>query len=342
MTDTRDALRRATDVMLRGTAAAPDDFDHPSYEAIESLVDGRLVDAEREAIESHIGDCPMCAQDASDLRAVRALLVAATPAVREEWPLRRVAVLVATLAASVLLAIWIRQTTPEVEVLTPAPAQATAVVSSPPAAAAPAAVTAMTTDEQALVARVRREARFDVPPAIAALAGQEGTLLGGGSAGSQDRLALLSPLATGIETTRPLLRWSGVPAAAGYSVQVVDDRFTVVASTDGLTATAWQVPHDLRRGVAYQWQVTAHLASGDITVPAPPQPEARFVVVGDETVTRMADARRRLVDEPLALAAVLAQAGLLDEAGRHLQRAAAIPQDRDLATRLQAALTARR
>ena len=60
---------RAYEALTRAIAADPDDFDHPAYETLEALVDGRLPDADREAVESHIEVCRICAEDSADLSA---------------------------------------------------------------------------------------------------------------------------------------------------------------------------------------------------------------------------------------------------------------------------------
>ena len=97
------------------------------------------------------------------------------------------------------------------------------------------------------------------------------------------------------------------------------------------------------RGQAYRWEVTADLASGDVTAPGPDDPAARFVVVSLEVVTRVADQGSRIgSDDPLSLGILLAREGLLVDAAHSLDRAASrgSESDRAIARSLLAQLAA--
>lgn len=133
----------------------------------------------------------------------------------------------------------------------------------------------------------------------------------------------LAPIGTAVLSTRPSFTWDAMAGATSYSVAVYDERFNEIARGDRLAATAWVPPLDLERGRTYLWQVTAHRASGDVTAPAPPQPEARFTVLAAETAAVVTQQQVRLGDRPLELGIVLAQAGLLGEARVQLELAAA-------------------
>jgi hypothetical protein len=112
-----------------------------------------------------------------------------------------------------------------------------------------------------------------------------------------------------------------------------------VARGDRLAATAWVPGVDLQRGATYLWQVTAHTASGDVTAPAPPQPEAKFMVVSGEAAALVTGQQARLADRPLQLGIVLARAGLVAEARAQLELAArsgATQAERDAARALGA------
>jgi hypothetical protein len=65
------------------------------------------------------------------------------------------------------------------------------------------------------------------------------------------------------------------------------------------------------------WQVTAQVGRTRIVAPRPPALDARFLVLSDEGVAALAQARKEGGSQ-LALAAVLARYGLLDAAAREL------------------------
>lgn len=126
-------------------------------------------------------------------------------------------------------------------------------------------------------------------------------------------------------STTPEFSWRSVEGATSYSVAVFDEQFNQVAQADGITSTSWVPSKALPRGVTLAWQVTAHLPQQDVLAPAPPQPEARFVVVDAATAALMADQQTRLADQPLARGVLLAKAGLFADATRELNRALAQP-----------------
>jgi hypothetical protein len=81
------------------------------------------------------------------------------------------------------------------------------------------------------------------------------------------------------------------------------------------------------------------MAGGSVVIaPAPPRPEARFIVLDAAAAARLADLRARLSDQPIALGVLLANAGLVDDASREFDRAAATPSTADLAAKLRASL----
>ncbi|MBM3819966.1 MAG: hypothetical protein FJW14_13250 [Acidimicrobiia bacterium] len=324
MTDRDYRARRALDALKQAVEASPDDFDHPGPEVIEALAEDRLPDADRDAVTSHVTSCSTCAEDLDDLLAIRAALDA-TPAVATGGRRGRAALVwAAGIAAMIALAAWMG-TRPE----SPAPAQATAEATQPaqgvlPSPAGPAPVaSALTAAEQQFVASARAAGRIDLGASAQMLIGRQGMLLG--RAEPAAAFAPIAPAGTIVLSLRPTLSWSMLPGATGYTVAVFDERFTEVARGRNVASTSWTVGATLRRGAVYVWQVTAHLPSGDVTAPAPPQPEARFQVAGEATAATAAEQQSRLADEPLALGILLAGEGLVADAVAALQRAAARP-----------------
>jgi hypothetical protein len=84
--------------------------------------------------------------------------------------------------------------------------------------------------------------------------------------------------------------------------------------------TRWQVASPLKPGTVYQWSVTAQRGTDLLRSPA-----VKFYVLGAREQEELAQARRKLAGNPLALAAVYARLGLQREA--EVQLAAALESE---------------
>jgi hypothetical protein len=327
----RPARRSGRRSAKRG--GAPGDFDHPDFDHLAALVDGKLEDAYREWITSHLETCEVCREDVEDLTQVRASLLAhpATPVATNPVPgadtpearwLKR-AIGFAAIAAAVPLAVWIGKT--RLPVIEPAPAPSIALStpqSSPPAPAPRAVVPVLTEEEDARVKRALATGRLELPPNMAVLRGYEGTLPAADN--SQAPLLPSTPVATAIVEARPQFVWTPMAGTTRYAVTIFDERFRQITKSGSLKATSWTPPRDLPRGRVLQWQITAFMKDGTrILSPVPPHPEARFMVLTTATVTAIAKERTRLATQPVALGLVLAKAGLFAEAERVLESALA-------------------
>ncbi len=122
-----------------------------------------------------------------------------------------------------------------------------------------------------------------------------------------------NPVATAVLTPRPMLYWTALPGARGYRVRIVDDRLQPIAESPTLTALAWRPRTPLPAGRVLSWQVEADTPEGLRTTPAPPLPEARFVVLPPEEAAR-AEAALRAMPSDLAAVVIAAEAGLYQEA----------------------------
>ena len=229
-----------------------------------------------------------------------------------DTPLRRI-VTVAALVASLALIVWIRMG-PAVE------------------------PSGLTDEERRVVAEAMSSGRVNPPATIAALEGRDGTLSGPSPARAP--FELVGPRGTAVSSTRPTFAWSAGDADR-YTIAIFDETVTEVARGVRVTGTTWTPAVDLKRGGVYHWRVTAHRASGDVTVPAPPQPEARFAVLDAVTAALVTGQRGRLTEEPLVLGILLARAGLLDEARVELTRARATPETAAAATLMMRSLGSR-
>jgi len=290
--------------------AAPDDSDHPEHELLVLHVDGRLDDADREWIEGHLEHCGVCAEDVADLMEIRL-----QPRPARLW-LRPVAAIV-TLAAGIALIV---RFSPAPSSPTPDAPAATSGIAAPAQAPELSSVgSALTSSEGSVVNRVLRSGRLDLPGNTSLLRGRVGTLLG--PSGAAARFAPQAPLGTFVLETRPRFQWSALPDASNYVVAVFDEEFRQVAASGPVVGTSWIPEGDLPRDRVLTWQVTATTPAGTILSPAPPQPEARVVVLNTAAAAAITDQRARLRDEPLALGILLARAGLFTEAEHALARA---------------------
>jgi hypothetical protein len=126
----------------------------------------------------------------------------------------------------------------------------------------------------------------------------------------------MAPSATAVESPRPEFSWPAVPDAK-FVVSVVagDD---VVARSGTLDRNRWTPEQPLTRGRAYAWQVRAIRGARVETLPAPPRPNPRFRVIGDDEARDLAAARTRHPNDHLLLGVLAAHHGLRGDARREL------------------------
>ncbi|MEO8677530.1 MAG: zf-HC2 domain-containing protein [Vicinamibacterales bacterium] len=325
----RDAAVRRARRALEATAGADAAPEHPGYELLEAYVDGRLDAEDRARVEALAAQSVMVAEDLADLAALRDAVVAdaATAArARPQSVLARRVAMVVGLAASLALVVW---------------AGSWMRGGKPEGGGKPLGLptaSRLTRDEQTLVAQRIANGRLNPPEAIVALAAREETLLG--SPATPTSFGAVAPTGTAVLSTRPMFEWSAGNADR-YTIEIFDEAFAPVARGDRVSGTSWTPAIDLRRGATYRWQVTAHRASGDVTAPAPPQPEAHFAVLDAGRAAMVSEQRARLANEPLALGILLAEAGLLNEARVELEKAQTAPSTAGAAKILMQSLGAR-
>ncbi|HUR19984.1 MAG TPA: hypothetical protein VMZ90_04195 [Vicinamibacterales bacterium] len=195
-------------------------------------------------------------------------------------------------------------------------AKATPLFTSAPQSAAKPILTA---DEQSRVARALASGRIEMPANIAILRGRTGALPGADD--PKPAFSPTAPVRTAVSEARPQFSWTPKAGSTRYSITVFDERFREVAKSGSLKTTTWTPRQDLPRGRVMAWQVTAINRDEKVMTPAPPQPEARFVILDSATVATLAKDRVRLAREPIALGLALAKAGLFAEADTVLQTA---------------------
>ncbi len=151
----------------------------------------------------------------------------------------------------------------------------------------------------------------------------------GGSAlmsGSDEekKFAVTAPVGKVLLTDRPTFRWSALPNATSYVIEIYDEQFNLVTASPPLSTTTWTMPQSLKRGALFAWQVKARQDGQEITSPHPPAPQAKFRLLTQAKANEIAQARRSVGASHLTLGLLYAEAGLLDEAEaefRALQRA---------------------
>lgn len=261
--------------------------EHLTYEELEAHVDGR-ADA-----SAHLALCPQCTAEAEDLGA--AAEEWSTPAAWWSWP---AAAAIALAVLGTLLVIAPRDTTHVV---------VTTTASTPPVVAPPAPAPPQPPPLDAKLAIVLEQLANGVLPSAALLADLRPSMertRGGTDAAS---LRILAPIGV-IEETRPRFRWT-TRGGATYVVEVFNASYRSVAKSEALRDGEWQPANALQRGETYAWQVTETLGETTITAPVPPQPPARFRILGNGAANELAAART-----PLERALICAREGVLDRA----------------------------
>jgi anti-sigma factor RsiW len=351
LSETHD-LQAALRSLRADLAEAKTKPEHLSYEQLAAYLDDQLNDVDREIVDAHAEICSQCAAELHDLKAFKPTTEIPPPVPGPTLWDRFVAVwrvpgyVAATAGVAVLVSISVitvsfqrqvvglRSQLSQLQQANNALQKQAATVSELQAqvvqlrqafaATVPSSSTTVSPTLEALplvyqqtVKRALSAQRVETPPVLAALIGKRATLLGGSGEGVP--FALLSPVATVVETARPTFRWQPLAGATSYVVTVYDSNFNPVESSRSLARTEWRVSRVLERGAIYSWQVTALKNGKEITSPAPPAPEAKFEVLEEGKARELERVERSHASFHLILGILYADAGLLDEAERQLR-----------------------
>ena len=328
--------------------------DHPTHSDIEQYVLAALPAVDLLRVDDHLTTCDACRRLAVNSADTSRRLAATVSAIHRELALspEQEAALskvsrfsgrwgafgaIAATAAIVANILWgtLKPATP--------PPPSVAIVVPAPAPTAPPATPAdpLTAAERRLVDETLARGDFSRPRVLDRLRTPSGTLMG--TRTPVVTFAALRPAASVVDTERPTFEWTAAEGTgAKYRVSVYDEAFGPVAASAWLNDTRWTMVRPLPRGNTYTWQVTARVGGHETTAPAPPQPEARFSVTSVEQTRQLADLRTRAGDAHVALAVLLADAGVLDEAERELALASAANPGSSAVKRLQDSLRALR
>jgi hypothetical protein len=309
----RDALFVAMGGEARLSELRFECSEHLNYEQVAALAEGGLGDASG---AEHLRECVCCRAEVDDLRAFRGQLQRKTAARQTYGKWIGIAAAVAVLAG---VALWNR----------PMPGP------QPVAVSRESARPKLSAEHQRLVESAVASGKLERAPILDKLISRRGVLLGDGS--ESKSFDLVSPLGTVVLEDRPTLQWQPLPGAKQYVVSLFDEEFRPVVESPALRETQWQPPNPLSRGRVFIWQVTAATDGDPVRSPVPPAPEARFQIAPAETAEGIAQLRREEPENHLALAAVSAQAGALDEAAAEVEKLAVTQPE--LAAKLRASLT---
>jgi len=324
---------------------------HPSLEETAGYVDGTLDGEEMQAVTDHLTRCERCALAVDDLRAFRTQVapglnreyqpaIVAAPA--ESWwrglSLLRPPALAFGSALIVLLLAgtgWlIRHTLQNNETK-----ETTAATTSSPAVSTAASVIAevndggrrvlldqegklsgaddLPPDYQLMVKEALTRQRLEKSPLLAGLSRPASSLMGSDKQGQS--FSVIEPVGKILMSDRPTFGWSPLDGAAGYVVEVYDEKFSLVAAGPQLTAVSWIPPQPLARGGIYSWQVKAIKDGQEVSSPRPPAPQAKFRILDQAKANELAQAERTYASSHLTLGLLYAQTGLLDEAEREFR-----------------------
>jgi len=128
-----------------------------------------------------------------------------------------------------------------------------------------------------------------------------------------------SPVGTALLSDRPTFSWQQAKDGSTYQVIITDRDGGAVDVSPSITSTAWRADKALPTGQVLKWQVKA-IANGT-SAGTSPNGGARFRVLDPDRAAQIRDAQKTFADQPLALGILYAQAGMLDEAQRALERA---------------------
>jgi Putative zinc-finger len=284
--------------------AAPE-TPHVSYEQLSHYVDGAATPVEAAQLELHIRDCATCRAEMEDLRRfVQELKVRTMP--RRS----RIYFVLAAVAAALVIGaflFWPHRSEPQLAISLQDGASVLGL-DKEGHLSAPASIPE--SDRQAL-ATVLRDGTLAVSTQES-LRRNRSVLLGPSS--DPNKFHLTSPVGEMVLATTPEFRWQRLDGAQSYRVEVFDSNYRVVLKSPELTEVSWSPVQPLERDRVYVWQVTARRQGSSFRTPQPPDPEARFQILGAPQADALERTRNISPPSHLLLAIRFANAGLCRDA----------------------------
>jgi hypothetical protein len=267
---------------------------HLSDDELQLLVQGRLPAESRSTAERHLSECVTCAAQVEELRR----WAAPAESSRLSWlAVAAAALLVVAVPAIVWQARSRRQE----------------------ARSSLAGLDTLSSADQATVRAALDAGAASVPTLLTDLtAGREALM--GARGPRADALTLVAPVSTATASDRPTFEWQPLDGARGYVVAIFDERAAAVTRSEMLGGTRWTPPESLPRDVTYVWQVTAYRGGETITAPAAPDPPATFHVIDAHWAGVLRQVEQEHPASHLLLGILEMQAGVRQEATRHLEQ----------------------
>lgn len=169
------------------------------------------------------------------------------------------------------------------------------------------------------VAAAIQRGKLDLPSTLAELRADPDVLRG---RVEEAHTVSLSPAATFVETATPTFFWTAPPGEMAEVIVLEADR--EIARGLPTTSRVWTSSRALPRQTTLTWQVRMHRSDGSTyIIPRVPDPPPMFRILDQTAAGRIAAERRLHADDPFLLGVLEAQAGLIDDARRDLELAAA-------------------
>jgi hypothetical protein len=160
---------------------------------------------------------------------------------------------------------------------------------------------------------------------------------GGGIRSESDRgnvFRATEPVGKVILSDRPTFRWTPLPGATSYIVEIYNDAFNLLFSSQPLTRNSWTASQPLRRGETLSWQVKAIKDAREVISPRPPQRVVKFRILDPAKAEKVIRAKQDYSTSHLTLGLIYAQFGLLDDAEQELRSLQKENPDSDTLRRL--------
>ena len=274
---------------------------------------GLLTPAELEEVHAHVGSCADCREMLAARLGADAMAESVRSSLELQAPRSRSPVAFFLAAAAALIAavsaLWWAQRP------------------SPPVAVAE--------DDTPAVREALRTGRLPVPAFLGTLSHPREVLMG---EAPETHSAALSPDATALVGPDVHFRWTPLPGAWTYQVQIFTPEGSAFASSAAVSGSEWTSPATLSPDATYFWQVTATRGAERVTLPGPPETPPRFRLLDRATSERLRQLSRDRPDSHLLLGVEFARAGALDDARRELDQALRRDPRRDDIRRLRRSL----
>jgi hypothetical protein len=183
-----------------------------------------------------------------------------------------------------------------------------------------------------MIERTLKERALDKPSLLAGLTQSDGGVRSGSDRG--DVFRVTEPVGKVILSDRPTFRWTPLPGATNYTVEIYNDAFDLLLSSQPLTGNSWTASQPLARGGTLSWQVKAIKDAREVISPRPPQRVVNFRILDPAKAEKVIRAKQDYSTSHLALGLIYAQYGLLDDAERELRSLQKDNPDSDTLRRL--------